>query len=210
MKEFNTLATIWKLQPVQKEPKEFKKIRSVRSLLKKRAFWSCAGLISLIIWIGWIGLVSPKNQVPGFSLASIVLIMLILLIQAAFSAFSYFQLAQMHEDGKPSEELQKWNAYYKHRTSYLKNVSPLFFFLLNGAFLLYLPEVLKSYPNDYYKVGFSLIYLLCMGLAWFGPAKVYLKKELDNLEEISSNLKTIFQQWYSLLEGTSSVDDSNV
>lgn len=207
MNEFDKLASIWKQQPVQKEPQELKKVRSIRLLLRKRAFWSCIGMVTLTLWIGWIGLISSKDQLTGLSLASILLIMLILIFQAGFSAFSYIQLTQMHQDGNPDVHLKKWNAYYQHRISFLRNMGPLFFILLNGAFLLYLPKVLDSYPNSYYQVGFILFYILCMGAAWYGPAKIYLKKELANLEEVSQILNSVCHQWNSLVEDTTPSGD---
>lgn len=210
MNEFDNLASIWKQQAVQKEPREFQKARSIRLLLKKRAFWSCIGLVSLTLWIGWIGLFSSKDQLTGLTFASNLLIMLVLMLQAGFSAFSYIQLNQLHQDGNPDDHLKKWNAYYQHRISFLRNIGPLFFILLNGAFLLYLPEVLDSYPNTYYQVGFILFYVLCMVVAWYGPAKFYLKKELDNLKEVSQILNSIGQQWNTLEEETTpSGDRSN-
>lgn len=207
MNEFDNLTSIWKRQPAQKEPRELQKAHSIRLLLRKRAFWSCIGMVSLTLWIGWIGLISSKEQLTGLSLASNLLIMLVLMLQAGFSAFSYIQLTQLHQDGKPDDHLKKWNAYYQHRISFLRKMGPLFFFFLNGAFLLYLPKVLDSYPNSYYQVGFILFYIFCMAAAWYGPAKIYLKKELANLEEVSQILNSVGQQWNTLVEETTPSGD---
>jgi|GEM_PF-6288872 len=198
MNDFDNLKSAWQAQPVP----EFRNKRPVRSWLRPRksrlegqALWSglVMGLLAAVLW----GLQRADLLVLPTLYTRIALwsVCLTLVLQAGLNLANWLRLRRMDELLEPAAYLHQWKRYYQGRLQRLRWNGLVYFLSINLGFLVFLPQVLDTYPSRGYQIGFVCLYLLLMAFIWLNVGKHWLRAETKTLSGILDRLEQVRGQW---------------